>query len=98
MVKDEATETLVQEQYIMEEIHFLPYERAKKIVAEIVDEEHISEPNRRIFTVYDHHGKSLCWFDAAEVMAEAGVKRLEDAYDFLLHSIPEWVERETEKL
>lgn len=82
----------------MEEINFLPYERARKIVAEIVDEEHISEPNRRIFTVYDHKGRSICWFDAEEVLAEAGVKRLEDAYDFILHSIPDWVERETEEM
>lgn len=76
----------------MQEIKFIPYERAKKIVTGIVDEEHISEANRRIFNVYDRNGKSLCWFDAEEILKEAGVKRLEDAYDHILHCIPEWAD------
>ncbi len=77
----------------MEEIKFMPYERAKKIVTGIVDEEHIGEANRRIFNVYDRNGKSLCWYAAEDILKEARVKRLDDAYDHILHCIPEWVDQ-----
>jgi len=85
-----------------EEVRFLPYEVAKKIVANVIEEEHIHEPNRRILTVYDHNEKELCWFDADEVIeAVGGGKRLPTdrekdevkmaAVEYVLRRIPEWV-------
>jgi hypothetical protein len=89
-VRYEAHTTLLGEIFMEKEIKLMPYEQAKKIVAEIVDEEHLTEPNLRIFTVYADKGESICWFDAEEMLKEAGVKKLEDAYDFILHQIPDW--------
>ena len=86
-----------------EEITFLPYEVAKKLVANVIEEEHIREPNRRILTVYDSNEKELCWFDAEEVIAAVGgspKKRPTDqdkdevkmaAVEYILHRIPDWV-------
>ena len=58
-----------------EEIKFVPYAVAKKIVGEIVDEEHLHESDRRIMTVYDVDGRELCWFDTAEIMADLGITK-----------------------
>ena len=86
-----------------EEVKFLPYEVAKKLVANVIEEEHIREDNRRILTVYDHNEKELCWFDAEEVIEAVGgsKKRLPTdqekeevklaAVEYVLHRIPEWV-------
>ena len=87
-----------------EEVKFVPYEEAKKIIGNIVEEEHIHELNRQILTVYDLKGKELCWFDAAEVLSEVGggkkKKRPTDqeseevklaAVEYIMHRIPEWV-------
>nr|MBF0222920.1 hypothetical protein [Desulfobulbaceae bacterium] len=52
-----------------EELKFLPFGQAKKLVGNVIEEEHLRENNRRVLTVYDHNGKDLCWFDAEEVMA-----------------------------
>ena len=86
-----------------EEVTFLPYEEAKKIVGNVIEEEHVYEDNRRILTVYDVNGRELCWYDAEEVLAEVGggrKKRPTDqereevkmaAVEYVLHRIPDWV-------
>lgn len=68
----------------------IPYELAMKIVGNVIEEEHIHESNRRILTVYDVNGKEICWFDAAEIMAEADPPTKENAVEIILHQIPEW--------
>lgn len=73
-----------------EEMKCIPYELALKIVGNVIEEEHISEPNRRILTVYDKNGKEICWFDAEDVLAEAKDKSKESAVDLILRQIPEW--------
>ena len=78
-----------------EEIRFLSYEEAAKIVAAIQEEEDIEEPDHRIFTVYSHDNKELCWFDYDEVMSEVnpgkGDEAREMVTDYILHRIPDWV-------
>ncbi|MDF1578306.1 MAG: hypothetical protein RQ753_03160 [Desulfurivibrionaceae bacterium] len=79
-----------------EEIKFVPYEVARKIVGEIVDEEHLHEANRRIMTVYDVDGRELCWFDTAEIMVELGIDKpdteqaKEAAVGYAFRHIPVW--------
>lgn len=86
-----------------DEVNFLPYEQAKKLVGNVIEEEHLREDNRRILTVYDLKGKELCWFDAEEVLAEVGFdpnKKMNDqqqedlkiaAVEYVLNRIPDWV-------
>jgi len=87
-----------------DEVEFLPYEEAKRIVGNIIEEEHIREPDRRILTAYDQNSKELCWFDAEEVMREIGAggkKKLPTdtekeeekvaAVEYILNRIPTWV-------
>ena len=86
-----------------DEITFLPYGQAKKIVGNVIEEEHIHENNRRILTVYDTNEKELCWYDAEEVMKEVGFdpnKKMSDqqkedlkiaAVEYILNRIPSWV-------
>ena len=88
-----------------QEVTFIPYEEAKRLVGNVIEEEHIHEANRRILTVYDHQERELCWFDAEEVLAEVGgrpEKRAADqesdeikmaAVEYVLHRIPDWVLR-----
>ena len=79
-----------------EEVKFVPYEVAKRIVGEIVDEEHLHEENRRIMTVYDVDGRELCWFDTAEIMSELGIVKpdkeeaKEAAVAYAFKHIPVW--------
>lgn len=83
-----------------EEITFIPYEVAKKIVGAVMEEEHIQEPDRRILTVYDLNNKEICWFDAEEIMEElatqeGGIPKNKDdmkaaAVELVLHQIPKW--------
>ncbi|BCO09562.1 hypothetical protein [Desulfolithobacter dissulfuricans] len=77
-----------------EEIRFLPYEEAIKIVAAIQEEEDIEEPNHRILTVYNHDDREICWFDFDEVMEAVGpVKKTEEkeaVSNYILHRIPDW--------
>lgn len=83
-----------------EEISFVPYEEALKLVGAVMEEEHIQEPERRVLTVYDKKDRELCWFDAEEIMAElaaqeGGLPKNEDelkakAVDLVLHQIPAW--------
>jgi len=82
---------------------FLPYEVAKKIVGNVIEEEHLHDSERRVLTVYDLKGRALCWFDADEVIAdvakERGVTMRERendelkvaAVDYVLRRIPDWV-------
>ena len=78
-----------------EEIRFLPYEEAAKIVAAIQEEEDIERPNHRILTVYSHDDKELCWFDFDEVMdavlpVDKGEEK-EAVSNYILHHLPDWV-------
>ena len=57
-----------------EQIRFLPYEEAVRLVAAIQEEEDIDDPDHRILTVYSRQEKELCWFDFEEVMRDAGIK------------------------
>ncbi len=79
-----------------QEVTFLPYDKAKEIVANVIEEEHIHEPGRRILTVYDHEERELCWFDAEEVLAELDPNLKGDdlkiaAVEYILRRIPDWV-------
>jgi hypothetical protein len=88
-----------------EEVKFIPYEQAVKIVGNVIEEEHVYEKNRRILTVYDKQEKELCWFDAEEILAEVkqgdNIKESDDvkqaAVDLILHQIPEWVIEDSQK-
>lgn len=77
-----------------EEVKFIPYETALKIVGNVIEEEHIHESNRRILTVYDKNGNELCWYDAEDIMSEVTGKDEESrkvaAVDLIMHQIPEW--------
>ncbi len=77
-----------------QEIEFLSYEEALKIVAAIQEEEDIHQENRRILTVYNYDDEEVCWFDFDEVMeavgeVEAG-HRKESVQNYILHRIPTW--------
>jgi hypothetical protein len=79
-----------------EEVKFIPYELALQIVGNVIEEEHLREPDRRILTVYDKSGRELCWYDADEIMAEIGAAIITDevkaaAVERIMHQIPEWV-------
>ena len=77
-----------------DEIRFLPYEEAVRLVAAIQEEEDLDNPDHRILTVYSHQDKEICWFDFDEVMRDAGVKT-EDAsskeivFEYIMHHIHE---------
>jgi len=79
-----------------EEIRFLPYEEAARLVGAIQEEEDIEELNHRILTVYSKQDKELCWFDFEEVMHDAGVAKSdpearEKVSEYILHHLPDWV-------
>ncbi len=77
-----------------QEIAFLPYKEALKIVAAIQEEEDIHQENRRILTVYNHEDKEVCWFDFEEVMKAVGEvpagERKESVQNYILNRIPTW--------
>lgn len=75
---------------LMDKPRFIPYEQAKKIVAEVIEMENPREEGKRIFNVYDHRGKSICWFDAEEVEAEVDAAEFEEIKEHILHFIPDW--------
>jgi hypothetical protein len=84
--------------FMSEETKFIPYEVALKIVGNVIEEEHIHEPDRRILTVYDKQGNELCWYDAEEILAEARPDNPKDkdsikmaAVEVIMHQIPVWV-------
>lgn len=77
-----------------EEVRFLPYEQAVKIVAAIQEEEDIQRPNHCILTVYNHDDKEICWFDFDEVLQEISPveksQEKEMVSDYILHHLPDW--------
>ncbi|MEW6502165.1 MAG: hypothetical protein ACOY8P_13545 [Thermodesulfobacteriota bacterium] len=83
-----------------DDVKFIPYEVAKKIVGAVMEEEHLHEQGRRILTVYDLKDRELCWYDAEEILAEVaekegGLPKNKDevkvkAVELILHMIPEW--------
>ena len=77
-----------------EEIRFLSFDEASKIVGAIQEEEDIEQPDHRILTVYSKHGKELCWFDYDEVMDEVKPGKGDDGREmvtnYILHRIPDW--------
>ena len=75
---------------LMEEPRFIPYEQAKKMVADVIEMEHPTEEGKRIFNVYNHRGESICWFDADEVEAEVDASEFEEIKEHILHFIPAW--------
>jgi hypothetical protein len=76
---------------MMGETSFIPYEEAKKIVADVVEMEHPTDEGKRIFNVYNHAGAAICWFDADEVESEVEAEEFEDIKEHILHFIPDWV-------
>ena len=86
-----------------EETECVPYEVAKQIVGNVIEEEHLHEANRRILTVYDKQGKELCWYDAEDVLSEVrqtGLKGDElkiAAVEHILHQIPVWAVKDAAK-
>jgi len=76
------------------EIKFLSYEEALKIVAAIQEEEDIENANKRILTVYNYDDREVCWFDYEQVLeslkeeGKSGGK--EEVQDYILHRIPDW--------
>ncbi len=76
------------------EIAFLSYDEALKIVAAIQEEEDIEQSDRRILTVYNYDDREVCWFDYEELMetvkAEGKTTSKEDVQDYILHHIPTW--------
>lgn len=87
-----------------DEVQFIPYELAKKVVGAVMEEEHIHEPGRRILTVYDLKNRELCWYDAEDILAEVAARegclpKNKDevkikAVELILHMIPEWAVEE----
>ncbi len=77
-----------------EEIRFLPYEEAARIVAAIQEEEDIHQTDHRILTVYNQENKEICWFDFEEVMAEVSPVAQDDqkeaVSEYILRRIPDW--------
>ena len=77
-----------------QQIEFLPYDEAAKIVAAIQEEEDIHRKNKRILTVYNHADKELCWFDYDDTMAAVGDapagEKKESVQNYILSHIPTW--------
>ena len=78
-----------------EEEKFVPVAIARQLISEIVDEEHLHEPDRRVLTVYGPGGKELCWFDTDDVMQEIGAdkaneKSKEAAVEYVFNHLPVW--------
>ncbi len=78
-----------------DDIKFLPYQEAVKLVGAIQEEEDIERKDKRILTVYSVDDKELCWFDFEDVMAEIGEveagERKATVQRYVLNRIPDWV-------
>jgi hypothetical protein len=78
-----------------DEMKFLSFQEASKLVAAIQEEENIHDQDRRILTVYNHDDRELCWFDFEDVIKEIGPGDKEQqqaaVQNYILHHIPEWV-------
>jgi hypothetical protein len=78
-----------------DQIRFLPYDEAVRLVAAIQEEVDIDNPDHRVLTVYNHQEKEICWFDFEEVMNDAGVQKNDpDAKEkvtaYVMRHIPDW--------
>ena len=77
-----------------EQIRFLPYEEAVRLVAAIQEEEDLDDLDHRILTVYSRQEKEICWFDFEEVLdavkAEGGDTGKSAVQDYILRHIPDW--------
>lgn len=77
-----------------QEIEFLAYQEALKLVAAIQEEEDIHNKDKRVLTVYNYDDREICWFDYDEVMEAVGVveagQRKETVQDYILNRIPTW--------
>ena len=78
-----------------EQIVFLPYEEAQRLVAAIQEEEDIDDPDHRILTVYNHQDKEICWFDFVETMRDAGISKNDETSkarltEYIMRHIPDW--------
>ena len=81
-----------------QQLSYLPYDQAVKLVGAIQEEEHPYENNRRIFTVYDVKGNEVCWFDAEEIITAVVPGKTDPkkekiqplVEEYILKHIPEW--------
>ena len=77
-----------------EEVKYLPFEEAAKLVAAIQEEEDIHRQDRQILTVYNHDNRELCWFDFEELQEAVGPgpkdQQKEAIQNYILKHIPEW--------
>lgn len=77
-----------------QEIKYLSYEEAIKIVAAIQEEEDINQENKRVLTVYNHQDQEICWFDYEETIADVGDvpagERKTAVQNYILNRIPRW--------
>ena len=77
-----------------EEVKFLPFQEAAKLVAAIQEEEDIHHQDRRILTVYNHDDRELCWFDFEDLEEAVGEvpkdQKKEMIRDYILKHIPDW--------
>jgi hypothetical protein len=79
-----------------EEVKFLPYEEAVRIVAAIQEEEGLHRSNHRVLTVYNQADNEICWFDFDEVIRDIGSsvekgEEKEAVSEYILNRIPDWV-------
>ncbi len=78
-----------------DQIRFLPYDEAVRLVAAIQEEEDVDNPDHRILVVYNRQDKEICWFDFDEVLHDAGVQKNDPAAkekvtEYVMHHIPDW--------
>ena len=77
-----------------EQIKFLSFQDATRIIAAIQEEEDIQNPEKRILTVYNHDDRELCWFDYDELLEAVGPvakgELKEAVQNYILHHIPDW--------
>lgn len=77
-----------------EEIKFLPFAEAVRLVAAIQEEEDIHRQDKQILTVYNHDDREICWFDFEDLQEAVGPvnkeQQKEAIQDYILHHIPEW--------
>ena len=77
-----------------EEVKFLPFKEAVKLVAAIQEEENIHKQDKRILTVYNHDDREICWFDFEELENIVGDvpkdQKKEMIQDYILKHIPDW--------
>ena len=77
-----------------DEIRYLAFEEAAKLVGAIQEEEDIQQSNKRILTVYSKANKELCWFDYDDVIQDIGdvakADQKEAVQSYILAHIPDW--------